>query len=105
MYSLCSVSIYHKTNKPMELTPADALAIVRYGSASLDKVIVTNYWGIFKKLQDAMETLKEIPRSHYQSYMEGVDYKGVYRYIWEGVILYEDGRAVCAFNEPYQGRG
>lgn len=104
MYSLCSVSIWNKTMRPNELTPADALKIVKYGSTDLGKVLVTNYWGVFKRLQDAMEELKEIPASHYQSYLEGRGNDGSYRYIWEGVILYEDGRAICAFNEPWRGR-
>lgn len=104
MYSLCSVSIWNKTMRPTELTPSDVLQIVKYGSTNLGKVLVTNYWGVFKKLQDAMEELKEIPASHYQSYLEGRGNDGSYRYIWEGVILYEDGRAVCAFDQPYIGR-
>lgn len=51
MYSLCSVSIWNKTTRPAELTPADVLKIVKYGSTDLGKVLVTNYWGIFKRLR------------------------------------------------------
>ena len=104
MYSLCSVSILHKTPRRRELTPADILQIIKTGTAALDKCLVTTYWGIWRNLQEAMEELKQIPRGQYQHYLEGI-HDGIYQYVWEGVVLYEDGRAVCVFDEPYKGRG
>lgn len=86
MYSLCSVSIWNKTMRPAELTPADVLKIVRYGSTNLGKVIVTTYWGVFKKLQDAMDELKEIPPAQYQSYLEGRGNDGFYHNEFAGYV-------------------
>lgn len=97
MYSLCSVSILYRTRR--EPTPSDILQMVKYGNGKLNRILVTSYWGIFNNLHDSMEKLKEIPPAQYQHWFYSAD-----EYLWEGVILYEDGRAVCAFDTPY-GRG
>lgn len=118
MYSLCSISLLYRTRHPREITPADALALIKAGEPDnlngfphiriredllTSTAVVTTYWGAFKDRQECMDELKQVPKSHFQNYLEG-ETSGVYRMIWEGVLMYEDGRPVLAFDSPYGGR-
>lgn len=106
MYSLRSVAILHRTYIPRELTPADILEFVKYGYKDDNRfvIVTTQNWGAFPTIKAMKNALKDIPKIYYQTYLESV-HDDKYNYIYEGVILYEDGRAICAFNEPWRGRG
>ena len=120
MYSLVSLSLLHRTPTAQALTPADVLDILKrldvpdepyfkdvdsfrprkYG----DVPVITTYWGAWRDKQECIEELKNIGAAQYYQAWEG-ETNGVYRYIWEGIIMYEDGRPVLAFDSPYKGRG
>lgn len=102
MYSLRSVAILHRTYINRELTPADILEFLKYGYKEDNRFICVTVrnWGTYPTIKAMKNALKDIPKIYFQTYLESV-YDDKYNYIYEGVILEEDGRPICYYNEPY----
>lgn len=101
MYSVFSFSAIYVSKNGRPRTPSDMLECIKTDNNKT--YILTNFWGDYKTLHDTIECIKhDIPKSECQHLICNYQNRnGGFEFLYEGIVIYEDGRAITVYGKDY----
>lgn len=97
MYRVFSFSMLYNSSTGRQITEPDALDMIRH-ERRYRSFILTNSWGEYRGLADALQAVRQVPRSHYCHMVVGSTDRYI-EFLYEGVIIYEDDRPFLVFGD------